>query len=161
MYRNLLITMILGGLWHGASWGFIVWGGYQGCILVLYRVFAPNIGKVIVKPWVAVLQWCGMFQLICLGWLIFRARNLDTIWSFSESVFTRFSFSPQAWENLGALLFYSWPLVLMQLVQYFGDELEPVLKWHWFFRLNIWLFLLWGIFALANRNSEGFIYFAF
>lgn len=161
MYRNLTLTMILGGLWHGASWTFVLWGAYQGGILVLYRIFAPNLGRVKCKPWVAVAQWALMFQLLSIGWLIFRARNIETIWIFLKSIFTQFSFSPLAWENLHALLFYIWPLLLMQLVQLYKKELEPVHNWHWFARFNVWLFLLWGIVVLANRSSQDFIYFAF
>src|SRR5215471_9328656 len=72
--RNLLITMLLGGLWHGAAWTFVLWGLYQGILLVLYRPYAATI-----EGWRGMRRfaaWIVMFHLTCLGWLIFRAPSL-------------------------------------------------------------------------------------
>ncbi|MDQ8205001.1 MBOAT family O-acyltransferase [Pelagicoccus sp. SDUM812003] len=160
-YRNLMLTMLLGGLWHGASWTFVLWGAYQGGILVAYRLFAPNIGIKETKASTALFQWFFMLQLTCIGWLIFRARNMETVLTFLESIFTSLKISSDAIQNLGTLLFYIWPLIIFQLVQYFKRDMEPTHKWHWFAQVNIWLFLLWGIISLANRSSQDFIYFAF
>jgi len=77
-YRNLLVTMLLGGLWHGAAWNFIVWGAYHGVILALYRAFERRPAHE--NPWggehryAVVLAKMGlMFALTLLGWLFFRA----------------------------------------------------------------------------------------
>ncbi|MCC7292335.1 MAG: MBOAT family protein [Phycisphaerales bacterium] len=86
-YVNLMITMILGGLWHGAAWTFVVWGVYQGALLVAYKAAQPwwaplaarceaRLGRV----W-RVLCICVFFQFVCLGWLIFRAESLEQIGS--------------------------------------------------------------------------------
>ena len=84
-YRNLMLTMILGGLWHGASWNFVIWGCFHGAILVLYRLL--NWDKDHANPWgrgartyPAVLLKMGfMFCLTLIGWVIFRARSVDQI----------------------------------------------------------------------------------
>jgi alginate O-acetyltransferase complex protein AlgI len=67
-YRNLMITMLLGGLWHGASWTFVVWGAYHGVLLSLYRRFGYVWDKL---P--KLLQQAGMFVLVIIGWVFFRA----------------------------------------------------------------------------------------
>ena len=74
-YRNLALTMLLGGLWHGANWTFVVWGAWHGVWLVIERLWgeryplrrAPRVVRVGVT-----------YGLACLGWIFFRAKDLDT-----------------------------------------------------------------------------------
>ncbi len=75
-YRNLLLTMLLGGLWHGASWNFVIWGGYQGALLSVERAFRggrpPGQGRGWLYPGKAILT----FGLALVGWVFFRAADL-------------------------------------------------------------------------------------
>jgi alginate O-acetyltransferase complex protein AlgI len=71
-YRNLMITMVLGGLWHGAAWTFVLWGTYQGIGLCLNHALA---GRIRAPQW---LKWLVTFNLIVLGWILFRAQDLST-----------------------------------------------------------------------------------
>jgi alginate O-acetyltransferase complex protein AlgI len=67
-HRNLLVTMLLGGLWHGANWTFVVWGGYHGVLLVLHRLSS--------RAWQrapAIAQIVATFVLAVVGWVLFRA----------------------------------------------------------------------------------------
>jgi D-alanyl-lipoteichoic acid acyltransferase DltB (MBOAT superfamily) len=89
--RNLLITMMLGGLWHGAAWTFVLWGFYQGLALVIARSIArwgARRGVVIPEGWnwrraaLALL----MFHVTCYGWLIFRARSERQILDLTRRV---------------------------------------------------------------------------
>lgn len=69
-YRNLMLVMLIGGLWHGASWTFVAWGAYHGALLVLYRMYA--------SPWdrlPRVLRQLAMFLLVVVGWVFFRATD--------------------------------------------------------------------------------------
>ncbi len=83
-YRNLMLTMILGGIWHGAAVHFAIWGFYQGLLLVVHKEF---------KHWTDKISWfyrlkqsqvfhvCAIiltFHAVCLGWVFFRAENLDS-----------------------------------------------------------------------------------
>jgi D-alanyl-lipoteichoic acid acyltransferase DltB (MBOAT superfamily) len=72
-YRNLALTMVLGGLWHGAAWTFVVWGGIHGGFLVLERLAKPRFEHV---P--KALQWLVTFHVVCLAWIFFRADSLGT-----------------------------------------------------------------------------------
>src|SRR5262249_44141276 len=77
-YRNLLITMTLGGLWHGASWTFVVWGLLHGLFLIVHRLFAdfagarPMLRKVLESPPGTVLRVAFTFVCVCLAWVFFR-----------------------------------------------------------------------------------------
>ena len=69
---NLLITMLLGGLWHGANWTFVVWGAYHGVLLAVQRLI-PSAGTMpALRPATTLLT----FLLVCVGWVFFRAQTL-------------------------------------------------------------------------------------
>jgi D-alanyl-lipoteichoic acid acyltransferase DltB (MBOAT superfamily) len=79
--RNLMITMLLGGLWHGAAWKFVTWGALHGAALCVERIWA--------RFWPAawpgppkVLGWAVTFSLVCLAWIFFRAESFDTAVAF-------------------------------------------------------------------------------
>jgi alginate O-acetyltransferase complex protein AlgI len=70
VYRNLLITMLLGGIWHGSNWTFLVWGAYHGALLIFYKIFKES--------WDALPQLfrrSAMFLLSIIGWVMFRANS--------------------------------------------------------------------------------------
>jgi alginate O-acetyltransferase complex protein AlgI len=70
-YANLLLTMLLGGLWHGANWTFVVWGAYQGTLLALGRLLQP-----LFAPLPMLARRVGTFLLVVLGFVIFRSSDL-------------------------------------------------------------------------------------
>jgi D-alanyl-lipoteichoic acid acyltransferase DltB (MBOAT superfamily) len=77
--RNIMITMLLGGVWHGAAWKFVAWGGLHGLGLVVERWFEPWSGawaRTRVGRAVAVVV---VFHVVCLGWILFRADSFDTV----------------------------------------------------------------------------------
>lgn len=78
-YINLMLTMLLGGLWHGASWTFVVWGGYHGILLAVDRFLRKISGKK-APFWTRnisarLLAGIGTFTLAHIGWVFFRARS--------------------------------------------------------------------------------------
>jgi len=76
-YRNLMLTMLLGGLWHGANWTFVFWGFYHGLLLSLHRVWAGEVGRE--KQAFRLLPTaCSValtFLCVCIGWVFFRAQT--------------------------------------------------------------------------------------
>jgi alginate O-acetyltransferase complex protein AlgI len=91
--RNLMLTMVLGGLWHGAAWGFVLWGTIHGGALVIEKVFRERV-KWSPPAW---LKWLIVFHIVVLAWIPFRAPDLGlarayisrlgdwgpaTLWSF-------------------------------------------------------------------------------
>ena len=74
--RNLMITMVLGGLWHGAAWGFVLWGTLHGAGLVIERFLR---GRIDAPAW---LRWAIVFNLVVFGWVLFRAETLELALTF-------------------------------------------------------------------------------
>jgi D-alanyl-lipoteichoic acid acyltransferase DltB (MBOAT superfamily) len=90
-YLNLLVTMLLGGLWHGAGWNFLVWGGLHGvylCINHLWRTWRG--GKADASPTGPAAKgvcWAITFFAVVLGWVFFRARTADGAWQMLGGLF--------------------------------------------------------------------------
>jgi len=81
-HRNLMITMLLGGLWHGAAWNFVIWGGFHGLLLSIQRLFQSIKGQkteLNSSLHVYFLKSFFMFHLTCIGWIFFRANSLEHI----------------------------------------------------------------------------------
>jgi alginate O-acetyltransferase complex protein AlgI len=78
-----MITMLLGGLWHGAAWGFVLWGGLHGAALVFEHAVRGRGPRV---P--AVVAWLATFMFVCLAWIPFRAPDLATAWAFTQRLVT-------------------------------------------------------------------------
>ena len=74
-YRNLMITMLLGGLWHGASWTFVLWGGIHGTGLSVERFARERFPGFRLPAWAA---WLVTFNVVCVAWVFFRAPDLAT-----------------------------------------------------------------------------------
>ena len=82
-YVNLMITMLLGGLWHGAAWHFVVWGGLHGVYLVIghWKRSLRERGVLAEAPtglWVSALQVLSSFTLVCVAWVFFRADSVGS-----------------------------------------------------------------------------------
>jgi alginate O-acetyltransferase complex protein AlgI len=163
-YRNLFATMLLGGLWHGATWMFVLWGAYQGTLLVIHRIFstwwkglgiAPTVGFLSKVPR-AVL----MFQFVCLGWLIFRAESIEQMTTMLASVV--------AWEGRMdfavalPLLIFAGPLTVIEAIVG-ASRREALFHIQWIpssIRAVIYGIILYlTVFHAAQAQS--FIYFQF
>lgn len=85
--RNLMLTMLLGGLWHGASWTFVVWGGYHGLLLSAERLsnFRRISEQLHSKLWPRVAASFATFVFVLFGWVLFRAQTFpDAFWVLRE-----------------------------------------------------------------------------
>ena len=94
-YINLLITMLLGGLWHGASMSFIIWGAIHGVALAIHKFIMGRFSSFKqlgseMKPWRRVLGIFITFHLVCFGWIFFRADSLQTVNEMLSQICTNF-----------------------------------------------------------------------
>ncbi len=134
-YRNLMLTMLLGGLWHGAAWSFILWGLYHGVILSAHRFLSENIfrkkaaGDEPVSRATAVavclLKALLMFHVVCLGWLLFRGESISQIGGMLAALAGGLSFNYEARLMLMYLLHFSWVVIALQAAQFFSGEDLP------------------------------------
>jgi len=97
-YRNLMLTMLLGGLWHGAAWRFVIWGGLHGIWLCTERWWGQRRaarGLAPIRSTVAlrVAQRIATFHLVALAWVFFRADSVSSAWLIITRIFTAFEFS--------------------------------------------------------------------
>lgn len=96
---NILVTMLLGGLWHGASWTFVFWGGYHGVGQIIGRRrravrTARGLPAEPVDPWRRAWARFVTFQVVCLGWLFFRADTLGNAFAMIDRLVTGWGPSP-------------------------------------------------------------------
>ena len=168
-YRNLMLTMVLGGLWHGAGFLFLLWGIWHGLLLVFYRL-------VPIDRWLLRLGLAGrvlatliFFHLICIGWIFFRGTTSNVL-----SIFKSILATPQAFLGAPAdgptLLQYGWvflvvagPMIVMDLITRLKNaeigDLFPAFPTA--LKVALSLFLFYGIIFLGRRQGGEFIYFAF
>ena len=165
--RNLMITMALGGLWHGAAWTFVLWGIYQGVVLVIGRTVSTWAARrrVAVPPglnWQTVALGVLMFHVTCYGWLVFRADSAAQVGEFSRLVLTDLSASATTVRSLLVpFLQIVTPLLVVHAYQARrGSESAPVslplVARYALYGAVGYLTLLFGDFAGAQ-----FIYFQF
>lgn len=85
--------MVIGGLWHGASWMYIIWGAYHGLLLVIHKTikrFWTQPDYLVGRPEVKIANIALTFMLIVAGFTIFRAPSLETIGQIAQQIFTNF-----------------------------------------------------------------------
>jgi hypothetical protein len=70
--------MVLGGLWHGAAWTFVLWGAFHGLGLITEHALGGRVGRR-TPGW---LRWAFTFVAVCFGWILFRSPDLDVFWTF-------------------------------------------------------------------------------
>ena len=120
-YINLLLTMLIGGLWHGASWNFVLWGGLHGGVLAVERKLNPQAPRSTPMRW---LKRLAIFHMVCFAWIFFRAPTLRASvsmvaamadWHWSRSYATAFLY----------LAIFSLPLIAIDLYMERSAEEYP------------------------------------
>ena len=88
--RNLMLTMLLGGLWHGANWTFLIWGAMHGVALVLDHAWRRSAAYARVADNLAyrAFDWALTFHFVCFAWLFFRSPSLDAAMQYIAGVWT-------------------------------------------------------------------------
>jgi alginate O-acetyltransferase complex protein AlgI len=160
-YINLWLTMLLGGLWHGAAWNFVIWGGYHGALLACERKFGvERLYGWMPRP----LRVAVTFSLVLVSWVFFRAVDLTASLVYLGRMFGAGEMAPTA--PLLAGLVFSPYLALCFVVSAAVVWTAPQ-SWNWTRELGGWkiaavlglLFL--GVAALSTQDYNPFIYFIF
>jgi len=172
MYRNLMLTMLLGGLWHGAGWAYIIWGAYQGMLLVGHRLCLPQLHRIdtaVERSRLMKHVWhihCVIvfFHLTCIGWLIFRVGSVSPDINHTQMILdtVRTLFTPEAItgiSSLGRALIFTGSLTL--LFQWKDPIMERFHTWKpWPQAVSV-AFGAILITALGVFDGAQFIYFQF
>jgi len=168
-FRNLMVTMVLGGLWHGAAWTFVLWGAYHGLLLILYRMGSAlvdrfaRIRNLLEQRIFIVLRIIVFFHLTCLGWIFFRSKSLRQIQTLlmrlvhPETAIDMEKFLSVIWEPLlwmGGLLIY-------QYLQYRKNDLLVIFRWPAAVRGAIYFILYVLLVTHGVEGGKAFMYFQF
>jgi len=161
-YINLMLTMVLGGLWHGAAWTFVAWGLFHGALLAVHRWMTggrPAVAES--RGWCRALKIVGMFHVICISWLLFRAESMGQAVEMFIAVFSSGWWHHAAGQWMIQLVILCAPLLAVQVLQArTGDLLAPI-RLTIFPRLTLYIVVLVMLITLGNTGSRAFIYFQF
>ena len=159
-YRNLLLTMLLGGLWHGAAWTFVLWGAYQGTLLMAHRRLREHLGPPRPSRLRHLLSILGTFLLVLIGWLIFRADSIQHLSNLLAALLRCDGWGavPRWWLPL---LVFTGPLSLFNLWLARRDDPEAPLQLPLPLRVLLYTTLVLAIALLGEDHAEPFIYFQF
>jgi alginate O-acetyltransferase complex protein AlgI len=169
-YRNLMLTMLLGGLWHGAAWNFVLWGAYQGGLLSVHRTLSGRQdhcegARRSLGDWMwRFVKIVLFFQVVCYGWLLFRAQSFAQIRDFTLRLF---DISAPGWSDLtvapvpqaamaGIMLLFVWDMCIeVTGKNRFYEAMPPPA------RAMMWSAMLYFLAFGLTTTTSAFIYFQF
>lgn len=158
-YFNLMITMVLGGLWHGAAWSYAIWGLAHGLALAVERLLTDKELFLMHSRVMRFLKGVWVFSFVTLAWLLFKLPNFSHVIAFLRAVVNNTT-KPNDTLGIMLILMYALPVIVYHLHYLLGDKLPRV-------RLNWarWDYIAYGLLIfmiITNSGSEGtFIYFQF
>jgi len=158
-----MLTMLLGGLWHGAAWGFIIWGGLHGLFLITERLLQPFFAQVawikftIVQLGLAVLT----YLLVCIAWIFFRAADINIAFNLLTTLLFGRSHDllltnvqmVTVGVIVSGLLIYQW-LMRNSCLERLADRTPPLIR-------AIFLAILMICLLFTPGDQRAFIYFQF
>lgn len=153
-YRNLMITMTLGGLWHGAAWTFVLWGVWHGIALAVERYFKDVSAM---RP-ARLLRWGLTTSVVLIGWVLFRSGDLQTASVIFQRLATLASgiawYPPLAIGALACLVLEhaAWKSHLRRAMRL------PAMAWYSPIATAV---MLWALVLYAPRGFRPFVYFQF
>lgn len=161
MLFNLMAVMLLGGLWHGANWTFVIWGGLHGLYLVVYKIFGKD--KAIDAEKFSLVHSFIFFQLVCFAWIFFRSANLEAAGQFIAGLLDFNAGSGHFKMSMAVAL-----LAVSVAVHHAVEPRLPSIAWsftetHWTMRSVIIFsfFVLASVIGEKGIAQQAFIYFQF
>ena len=165
-YRNIFFTMLIGGIWHGASWNFVLWGAYHGNLILLEKV----LNKVINFNKSFLFNKYVVFMLVTIGWVPFRCQSISSTLLMFKSLFS-FNFYNLRLDSINFILNVLYIVLIFIVVMYLPNstDIQKKLEKNILFKKNfllIYLMIAFSIifFLLAEPNqniNREFIYFQF
>jgi D-alanyl-lipoteichoic acid acyltransferase DltB (MBOAT superfamily) len=165
-YRNLFITMVLGGLWHGANWTYVIWGALHGVFLAIHKAFleltTPD-GKARPKVWnlATILSLVLTLNCVMIAWVFFRAPNFTIARLYLHGIFSLRGGLHHFRIPIETVAAYVALMLAIDLPQYWSRNHTVMLNWSWPVRGTVVAGMLLLIILLAPNNDTPFIYFQF
>lgn len=165
-YKNLALTMLLGGLWHGAAWRFIFWGAMHGGALALHKLWMELTGSKPASTWWSKALWGFItFHFVCFCWIFFAAKDMDTGWLMLHQIGTNFY-----WNLIPDTLSGYLPVFIVMLIGFITHLLPTSVKEAYtsaFVKLPMAVYpvvlalVAFLLFQVMSADIQPFIYFQF
>ena len=155
-YRNLMTTMLLGGLWHGANWTFVFWGGYHGLLLILHRAWGAR-WEVLPQA----VRNAATMLLVIIGWVFFRSETFAMAVELFGKMFVPggtyagLPTLPSSWSLAGVLLIAGGVAHLLPNTFELDHDWGPIAS------LGLACLFVLSLFVIYGARSTPFLYFQF
>ena len=169
-YLNLLITMVLGGLWHGAAVRFVLWGALHGVALAVHKMWLAVVPRAKadgkdMNPLFRILGFVLTFNIVCLGWLLFRAEDMQTVHLMLYQIFHSFNTSiiPQVvlgYKEVFALIVIGYGMHFMP-AKIDLDMQRKVASASFWWQVALIVVAAWCVMQIKSSDIQPFIYFQF
>ena len=166
--RNLLVTMVLAGLWHGANWTFVIFGAIHGVVLAVERWVGPSKTKSAIAllgqtPAGTVSLWAQRiltFNVLCLSLAFFRATSLSAAVHFLAGL-SNFAWRPEYLSAFLMLGLFTLPLFVVDLLQEAGNQEYLFATARYAIRTGLAVFSVVVLALFSGSNLNAFVYFQF
>ena len=158
---NVFATMLLGGLWHGANWRFVVWGAIHGAWIVIEQTIADRRGNGKIRgetkfTFAHLLMMMLSFHMVCLTWIFFRADTVGQAWGICRQLFVWGDSATAPLE----VFYYIVPVVIIDWIAYKTSIRTWLVAHRWPFWLLVWV-AIGIVLAFGQFRGEDFVYFQF
>ena len=174
-YINLMITMLLGGLWHGASFNFVIWGGFHGILLIIDKIWkqiCPKLSSVQSKhdpkkpsKFISFIGGIVTFHIVCLAWIFFRCDSFDAAVSMIWQILSHFQpqVAPQWISGYWVVASF---IVLGYLLHFMPQRMseftkQMVIKMPLFLQTLLIVIVIYIVIQIKTSDVLPFIYFQF
>ena len=164
-YLNNFTTMLIGGLWHGASWKYVAWGGFHGVALILHKASMPLLSRIPDTRIVKFVSWFITLCFVIFTMTIFRINVLGDLWVMLHNVFTNFHLD---YLPVFVDVRLTWCIFMLVLIlshampdgwwQRLG---ERFVRWPWIVKLAIFVVVVQLVLQFRSEDVAPFIYFQF
>lgn len=164
-YLNNFLTMLIGGLWHGAAWKFVFWGAMHGAGLALHKACKPILKKIPDNWFTIFIFWAITFIYVSLLWVFFRAASFEDSVLIIQNIFVDFKWNqiPQFFDAR-----MTWCIMMILLIifhfipQRIADEVQIIfIKSPWIVKLICFLVVVQLVLEFMSEEVAPFIYFQF
>ncbi len=164
-YLNNFLTMLIGGLWHGAAWKFMFWGAMHGVGLAVHKATRPLLDR-IPDTWITrAISWATTMTCVSLLWVFFRADSWSDSWLIIKNIFTDFSFDYAA---PFIEVRYTWCIMMAVIItahslprKWYGTMQQTFVKSPWIFKLLLFIVVVQTVIQFMSEDVAPFIYFQF
>lgn len=164
-YLNNFLTMLIGGLWHGASWKFVFWGAMHGVGLAVHKLFKPPLDKVPNNWAVKAVSWLLTMLCVAFLWVFFRADSWADAWLIVKNIFTNFhmDYAPVFVKVRAVWCVFMVVLIVSHALpsKWWNTLGNAFVRSNWVLKLVVFIIVVQLVLQFRSETVSPFIYFQF